>query len=297
MFQGIITAIITPFREGKIDFNALEKIIDYQTDAGIEAIVVAGSTGEGVLLPESQKLELIEAAIKLARGRLKIIASTGSPSTQDTIRLSQKAEALGADGLLVISPWYVKPNQESLYQHFKAVHDATSIPMIIYNHPGRCSVDISPEMAGRLSQLPRLLGFKDSSTDLSRVQSIKALSHPRMKLFSGDDPTAPGYLALGGDGIFCVASNIAPMDYVRIYAAWNCGDLKEFAQMRDLLYPLARATNLESNPAPVKYAAQLLGLCENESLLPFVDLQESTKAAIREAIVFLNLHPISQKAA
>ncbi|MEB3702617.1 4-hydroxy-tetrahydrodipicolinate synthase [Candidatus Bealeia paramacronuclearis] len=297
MLHGIITAIITPFREGNIDWSALEKIINYQSDAGIHALVVAGSTGEGLLLTEEQKISVIQNSLKFAKGRLKIIASTGSPSTQDAVTLSQKAQDLGVDGILVISPWYVKPNQESLYQHFKTIHDATSVPMIVYNHPGRCIVDISYSTAARLSELAHLSGFKDSSTDVARLQNIKSIANPKLKFFSGDDPTAPGYLALGGDGIICVGSNVAPREYITLYDAWAQRDLKKFTQMRDLLSPLAIATNLETNPAPIKYAASLLGLCQNEWILPYVDLQESTKTAIRKALELLALKPVSQKVA
>lgn len=296
MLKGIITAIITPFREGKIDFKALSKIINYQADNKIEAIVVGGSTGEGLLLSYEQKIELLEKSIELNQGRMKIIANTGTPSTEESIQLSKRAQDLSADGLLVISPWYVKPNQESLYQHFKAIHDATNLPIIIYNHPGRCIVDITPETAKRLSDLPRITAFKDSSVDVSRLPAIKLISNPKMKCFSGDDPTAPGYLALGGDGIICVGSNVAPQEYVNLYKAWERGDLSEFARLRDLLYPLARATNLETNPAPIKYAAYLLGLCGTESLLPYVDLQEATKKALQEALTGLGLK-LEKKAA
>jgi len=289
MFKGIITAIITPFREGKIDFESLSKIINYQSDNGIEALVVGGSTGEGLLLSYEQKIELLKKSMKLNQGRMKIIASTGSPSTSESIKLSKEAQELGADGLLVISPWYVKPNQESLYTHFKAIHDSTNLPITIYNHPGRCIVDITPETAKRLSDLPRITAFKDSSLDVSRLSAIKLISNPKMKCFSGDDPSAPAYLALGGDGIICVGSNVAPQAYINLYKAWERGDLPEFARLRDALYPLARATNLETNPAPVKYATYLLGLCGTESLLPFVDLQDSTKKALQDALEGLGL--------
>lgn len=296
MFKGIITAIITPFREGKIDFEALAKIINYQADNRIEAIVVGGSTGEGLLLNHNQKKELLRQAIEFNQGRMKIIASAGTPSTSESITLSNEAQDMGADGILVISPWYVKPSQESLYTHFKAIHDATNLPIIIYNHPGRCIVDITPETAKRLSDLPRITAFKDSSLDVSRLPAIKLISNPKMKCFSGDDPTAPAYLALGGDGVICVGSNVAPQEYVNLFKAWEKVDLAEFARLRDLLYPLAHAANLETNPAPIKYAAHLLGLCGTESLLPYVDLQVATKSALQEALTGLGLK-LEKKAA
>ena len=289
MFKGIITAIITPFREGKIDFESLAKIIDYQADNEIKAIIVGGSTGEGLLLSTEMKLQLFEKAIEFNQGRMKIIASTGTPSTTETLALSQKAEALGADALLIISPWYVKPSQESLFQHFKTVHEGTNLPIIIYNHPGRCGVDITPETVGKLSELPRIVGFKDSSSDLSRVPAIRSIANSRMKLFAGNDDTAPGYLALGGAGIICVASNVVPSAYVQLFHAWEKGDLAAFQKHCDILYPLVCATNLETNPAPIKYAVHLLGLCSTESLLPYVPLKETTRSAIKNALKELGL--------
>lgn len=292
---GSITAIVTPMQNGAVDEKAFEKLVDWQIREGTQGIVVCGTTGESPTLTYDEEDRLFEIAIKTAQGRAPVIAGTGSNDTLTAVERSRTAEKLGVQALLQVSPYYNKPTQEGLYQHFKAVHDATRIPILLYNIPGRCVVDIQPPLMQRLSQLPRIAGVKDATGDLARVPRTKADCGDDFILLSGNDDTAGAFNAAGGMGCISVASNVAPALCARFQKAWVEGDIKEFARLRDLLDPLSRVLFVESNPSPVKYAMSLLGLCSDEVRLPMVPCSPETKKQVAAVVEKLGL--LQKKAA
>lgn len=292
---GSITAIVTPFRNGKVDEKAFENLVDWQAKEGSDGIVVCGTTGESPTLTFEEEDRLFEIAIKTANGRMAVIAGAGSNDTRTAVETSQRAEKLGVDALLHVSPYYNKPTQEGLYQHFKAVHDATKIPILLYNIPGRCVIDIQPALMQRLSQLPRIVGVKDATGDLNRTLKTRMDCGADFIQLSGNDDTAGAFNASGGHGCISVVSNVAPALCAAFQKAWKQGDLTEFARLRDVLDPLARVLFIESNPGPVKYAMSLLGLCTDEVRLPMVTCTAETKKQVAEVIEKLGL--LQKKAA
>ncbi|HVY13084.1 MAG TPA: 4-hydroxy-tetrahydrodipicolinate synthase [Alphaproteobacteria bacterium] len=286
---GSITAIVTPFRNGEVDEKAFEKLVEWQIKEGSHGLVVCGTTGESPTLTYEEEDRLFEIAIRLAKGRVPIIAGTGSNDTAVAVERTQKAQQLGADYALLVSPYYNKPTQEGLYQHFKAIHDSTTIPIVLYNIPGRCVVDISPQTMARLAALPRIIGVKDATGDLARVQRTRQDCGEDFIQLSGNDDTAGAFLAMGGHGCISVASNLAPALYAAMQNAWRDGKRAEFENLRDRLDPLNRVLFIESNPAPVKYALSLLGLCSEELRLPLVPCLPATRQQVQEVIEKLGL--------
>jgi 4-hydroxy-tetrahydrodipicolinate synthase len=292
---GSITAIITPMQNGMVDEKAFEKLVDWQIREGSDGIVVCGTTGESPTLTYEEEDRLFETAIKTANGRAAIIAGTGSNDTAAAVERSRTAEKLGADALLQVSPYYNKPTQEGLYQHFKAVHDATRIPILLYNIPSRCVIDIQPPLMQRLSQLPRIVGVKDATGDLARPPRTRADCGAEFIQLSGNDDTAGAFNAAGGHGCISVASNVAPALCAAFQKAWKQGNRAEFERLRDMLDPLSRVLFIESNPSPVKYAMSLLGLCTEEVRLPLVTCTPETKKQVAAVVEKLGL--LQKKAA
>ena len=284
MFKGSITALITPFRNGALDEAAFARIVDWQIAEGIHGLVPVGTTGESPTLDYDEHKRVIEITIEAARGRVPVIAGTGSNATDEAIELSTHAEKAGADGLLVVTPYYNKPTQEGLYQHFKAINDAVGIPIIIYNIPPRSTVDMSVATMARLFELKNIAGVKDATANLARVSQQRAAMGPDFIQLSGEDATALAFMAHGGHGCISVVSNIAPRLCAEFQTACLSGDFKAALALQDRLMPLHDAMFVETNPGPVKYAASRLGLCSAEMRLPMVPLTESARKVVDEAM-------------
>ena len=289
MLKGCLTALITPFRDGKVDEKAFQKFVEWQIAEGIHGLVPCGTTGESPTLSHPEHDRVIEACIEVAKGRVPVVAGTGSNSTDECIRLTQHAQKAGADAALVVTPYYNKPTQEGLYQHYKAVHDSSDLPIIIYNIPGRSVVDMTIETMARLAKLPRIAGVKDATNDLGRALLTRLACGPKFAMLSGEDPTVVAFLAQGGHGIISVCSNIAPRLNARMQEAWQKGDLKTVGEIRDRLMPVSMALFAETSPGPVKYAASLQGHCTAEVRLPLVEPGEATQARMRAAMVAAGL--------
>ncbi|MBI3420096.1 MAG: 4-hydroxy-tetrahydrodipicolinate synthase [Proteobacteria bacterium] len=287
--SGSITALVTPFRGGKVDEQAFEKLVDWQLRQGSHGLVICGTTGESPTLEYEEEDRLFDIALKTAAGRAPIIAGTGSNNTATAVERTKKAQDQGADAALIVTPYYNKPTQEGLYQHYKAIHDSTSIPILVYNIPGRCVVDILPPLMQRLSQLPRIIGVKDATGDLSRPVRTRADCGENFIQLSGNDDTAAAFLMQGGVGCISVASNVAPALYAGFQNAWKQGNRAEFQRLRDLLDPLNRVLFVESNPSPAKYALSLLGLCTEEVRMPLIPCSLAAKEQVREVVQKLGL--------
>lgn len=284
MFKGSITALITPFKDGQIDWPAFEKLVDWQITEGIHGLVPCGTTGESPTLSHDEHQQVIKRCIEVAAGRVPIIAGTGSNSTTEAIKLTTEAQEDGANAALVVTPYYNKPTQEGLYQHYKAIHDATDIPIIVYNVPGRSVVNVDIDTMARMAKLPRIAGVKDSTDEASRPVYTRLACGDDFCQLSGEDPSIGAFMGQGGHGIVSVISNIAPKLCAERHNAWEAGDLATFAKIRDQLAPLAVGAFCETSPAPVKYAASQLGLCENEVRLPMVPASDNAMAIVDDAL-------------
>jgi len=285
MFKGCITALITPFRGGKVDERAFQRFVQWQIDEGINGVVPCGTTGESPTLTHPEHDRVIELCVEVAKGKVPVIAGTGSNATEEAIRLTRHAKTVGADAALVVAPYYNKPTQEGLYQHYKAIHDAVDIPIVIYNIPARSVVDMSVDTMVRLAKLPNIVGVKDATNDLTRPVSTRLSAGGAFCQLSGEDATIGGFLGQGGHGVISVVANIAPKLAVGLQDAWRAGDLKRFGEIRDRLHPVVGALFAETSPGPVKYAASLLGRSTAEVRLPLVEPGEATKARMRDAMI------------
>ncbi len=288
-FKGSLTALITPFKNGALDEEALRRFVEWQIAEGTHGLVPTGTTGESPTLDYDEHKRVIEITIEVARGRVPVIAGTGSNSTEEAIELSQHAERAGADGLLIVSPYYNKPTQEGLYQHFKAINDAVGIPIILYNIPGRSVVDISVPTMARLAQLKNIAGVKDATANLARVSQQRLACGPDFIQLSGEDATALGFMAHGGHGCISVASNVAPRLCADFQNLCLKGDFAGALKLQDRLMGLHDVLFVETNPGPVKYAAARLGLCTPDMRLPMVPVSEGTKKAVDAALVSIGL--------
>jgi 4-hydroxy-tetrahydrodipicolinate synthase len=286
MFKGSITALITPFTaDGAVDEKAFQNFVQWQIDQGTDGLVPVGTTGESPTLTHDEHKRVVELCIEVAKGKVPVIAGTGANSTHETIDFTLSAQKAGADAALVVVPYYNKPTQEGLYQHYKAVHDATDIPIVIYNVPGRSVVDMNVETMGRLFELPRVVGVKDATADLVRPLKTRVALGPDFCQLSGEDATITAFLAQGGVGCISVTSNVAPAACAQLHKAWQAGDLPTVWEIRDRLMPLHDAMFCESNPIPVKYAASLLGQCQNVLRLPMLPATAKAEATIKAAMV------------
>ena len=289
MFSGSITALITPFTNGKIDDSAFQRFVDWQIKQGSNGLVPSGSTGESATLSHAEHERVIRLCVEATGKRVPVIAGTGSNSTSEAISLTKAAEVLGADAALVVMPYYNKPSQEGLYQHYRAIHDSCGLPIIIYNIPGRSVVDMSIETMARLAKLPRIAGVKDATADLTRPTRMRHAIGPDFCQLSGEDPTIAAFLAQGGHGCISVTANVAPAACAALQTAWRAGDIQEMARWRDLLTPLNGALFHEVNPVPVKYAVSLLGFCEPSLRLPLIEASAETRVAVDAAMRFAGL--------
>lgn len=289
-FQGSITALITPFKSGKLDEKAFQGLVDWQIGQGTHGLVPVGTTGESPTLTHEEHKRVVELCIEAAAGRVPVIAGTGSNSTVEAIALTRHAKEAGADGALVVTPYYNKPTQEGLYLHFKAINDAVDIPIVIYNIPGRSIVDMSVETMARLAKLANIVGVKDATANMARVSQQRAAMGPNFVQLSGEDATALGFMAHGGQGCISVTANVAPALCSEFQLACLGGNFKRALEIQDQLMPLHDALFVESNPAPVKYAAEKLGLCASETRLPLAPMSEASRAKVDAALRQVGLY-------
>jgi len=287
MFKGSNVALITPFKNNKLDETAYISLIHFHLKNGTSGLVPAGTTGESPTLSHSEHQKVIEICIREAKGKIPVIAGTGSNSTEEAVALTKHAEKAGADGALVVTPYYNKPTQEGLYQHYKLINDNTNLPIIIYNIPSRCVIDMSVDTMARLFELKNIVGVKDATGDLNRLdQTIKKLGHEFIQL-TGEDGLALEFNKRGGVGIISVTGNIAPKlcsDMQKYSKSKSDNEIKEAERIDQMLQPLHKSLFIESNPAPVKYAAKLLGLCSDEIRLPLVRIKKETEEKIKKAL-------------
>ncbi len=273
MFSGAFTALVTPFRNGEVDVEALEGLVELQIQSGIHGLVPCGTTGETPAMSEREDRLVIETVVRVANGRVPVIAGSGSNSTDMAIKYTKMAEEAGADGSLQVAPYYNKPTQEGLYRHFATIAENTSLPLVLYNIPGRTAVTISVETMARLAEeIPNVVGVKDSTLSMNVVSDIKASCGEGFDVLSGDDPMTLPLMALGGNGVISVASNVAPSAVSDMVNALLSGDFERGRELHYELLPLFRALFVETNPIPVKTAASLLGLCSDEMRLPMIPL-------------------------
>jgi 4-hydroxy-tetrahydrodipicolinate synthase len=285
MFSGSIVALLTPFKNGKVDEKAFQSFVDWQIGQGTNGLVPVGTTGESPTLTHEEHMRVVELCIEATAGRVPVIAGAGSNSTAEAIAFTRHARQAGADAVLHVTPYYNKPTQEGLYQHYKAIHDAVEIPIVIYNIPGRSVIDMSIATMARLAKLPNIVGVKDATADLTRPLRTRLEIGPEFCQLTGEDASVVAFLAQGGQGCISVTGNVAPAQCAQLHAAWQSKDWATVERLRDQLMPLHHALFLETSPAPVKYAASLLGLCSEELRLPVVPVTEPTRVAVREAMV------------
>lgn len=292
MFKGSFPALITPFTDTyEVDADRFQTFVDWQVKQGSNGLVPVGTTGESPTLSHEEHGRVVELCVEAADGRVPVIAGAGSNNTAEAVTLIQHAQQVGADGALVVTPYYNKPSQEGLFQHFRAVHDASDLPILIYNIPGRSVVDMSVETMARLFELPRIVGVKDATGDLDRCASQRAAMGPEFVQLSGEDATAVGFNAMGGVGCISVTANVAPKLCADMQAACAAGDYKTALALHDKLLPLHRAMFMEPSPAPAKYAASLLGICGDAVRLPILPASESTRSIVASAIYHAGLGP------
>jgi 4-hydroxy-tetrahydrodipicolinate synthase len=284
MFKGSIPALITPFRDGKVDDVALVDLVNWHVDEGSRGIVAVGTTGETPTLSHEEHEHCIEVIVKTANGRIPVIAGAGSNNTDESVRLMQFAARVGADAALVVTPYYNKPNQRGLYHHFKTLHDAVALPILIYNIPGRSVIDMTPATMGELAKLERIIGVKDATGDVTRVSDTRITCGRNFIQLSGEDASAIGFNAHGGIGCISVVANIAPRLCARMQEATLAGDYAGALDIQDLLMPLHRAAFAEPNPAPTKYALSLMGKCTPEVRSPMVEVEEATRERVLAAM-------------
>jgi 4-hydroxy-tetrahydrodipicolinate synthase len=288
-FRGSFTALVTPFKNGSLDEAGFRALVDWQIAEGTSGLVPVGTTGESPTLSHDEHNHVVAWCVEQARGRVPVVAGAGSNSTREAIELSQHAEEAGADAVLIVTPYYNKPTQEGLYQHYKAINDAIGIPIIIYNIPGRSVIDMSVETMARLYELKNIAGVKDATANVVRVSQQRAAMGADFNQLSGEDATALGFMAHGGHGCISVTSNVAPRLCAEFQGACLKGDYVTALAHQDKLMPLHTALFLETNPSPAKYALSVLGRCADTVRLPMVPLAEKTKAAVREAMVHAGL--------
>ena len=293
MFKGSNVALITPFINNKLDEEAYVKLIHFHMENGTNGLVPAGTTGESPTLSHEEHQKVIDLCIQESKGKIPVIAGTGSNSTEEAISLTQHAEKAGADGALIVTPYYNKPTQEGLYQHYKAINDSSGLPIIIYNIPGRSVIDMSVDTMARLYELKNIVGVKDATGDLDRVdQQLKKMGKDFIQL-TGNDDNALEFNKRGGIGAISVTANIAPKICSQFQKFSNEKDNKESqneaVKLDKILQPLHHSMFVESNPSPVKYAAKLLGLCDDSVRLPLVKVTPNTQDTVKKALVSANL--------
>ncbi len=289
MFTGSITALVTPMRDGRFDEEAFRAFVDWQISEGTHGLVPVGTTGESPTLSHDEHKRVVKVCIEVAAGRVPVIAGAGSNNTTEAIELARFAEKAGADGLLVVTPYYNKPSQEGLYQHYKAINDAVGIPIIIYNIPPRSVIDMSVETMARLFELKNIAGVKDATAKIGRISLQRQAMGPEFNQLSGEDATALAVMAHGGHGCISVTSNVAPKAQSEFQEACLAGDFAKALEYQDRMLPLHKALFLEPNPAGPKYALSVLGRMREELRLPLVTVTEKARAEIRSAMMHAGL--------
>ena len=284
MLEGYVTALITPMRDGEVDEEAFRAFVEWQIAEGVSGLLPCGTTGESPTLSHDEHRRVTEICIDVAKGRVPVLAGTGSNSTAEAIELTRHAKMAGADAALLVMPYYNKPSQEGMYQHFKAIQDAVALPQYIYNIPGRSVVNMSVETMARLAQLPNIVGVKDATADLTRPTLTRMAIAGDFNQMSGEDGTAIGFFAQGGHGCISVTSNIAPRACADFFTAWKTGDTSKALELHTRLMPLHDVLFCESSPIPVKYAAYMLGKCGPEMRLPMCAPADASKQRIETVL-------------
>jgi 4-hydroxy-tetrahydrodipicolinate synthase len=289
MFSGSMTAIITPFSDGKIDAQALERLIDFQLENGTSAIVPCGSTGESATLTPQEHVEVVQHVVKAVRGRVPVIAGTGSNSTAEAVHLTQAAKRAGADAALLISPYYNKPTQEGIYRHYRTIAEETRFPLIVYNIPGRTGSKIEATTIARMAEVGEIIGLKEATGSLDEAQEVIRLAGSKFELYSGDDSLTLPLVAVGAVGVISVVANVAPRASADMLAACGRGDWAKARELNYKMLPLIRALFLETNPIPVKAALSMMGYCKDELRLPLLPMSDGARARLRDAMVQFGL--------
>ena len=292
MFKGSNVALITPFKNNELDIDTYIKLIHFHIENGTHGLVPAGTTGESPTLNHDEHQKVIELCINESKGKIPVIAGTGSNSTEEAISLTKHAEKVGADGALVVTPYYNKPTQEGLYQHYKAINDNCDIPIIIYNIPSRSVIDMTVDTMARLFELKNIVGVKDATGNLDRANQQKEKMGKDFIQLTGEDGNVLEFNKRGGVGCISVTANIAPKlcsDFQNFSRSNNSNEIKEAERINDLLKPVHKSLFIESNPSPVKYAAKLLKLCNDDVRLPLVKVMDTTKEAVRKALTSAKL--------
>lgn len=285
MFTGTYTAIVTPFRNDQLDEAAFARLVKAQIKGGVDGIVPVGTTGESPTLDYDEHIRVIELTVKLAAGKVKVIAGSGANSTSEAILLTKAAEKVGADGSLQVAPYYNKPTQEGLYQHFKAIAKNTRLPIVLYSIPGRCGIEIAVPTVKRLAaDCKNVIGIKEAGGNADRVSQLRATLGPKFEILSGDDSLTLPFMAVGAQGVISVASNVAPREVANMVNAFAKGDTKKALQIHQKLYPLFKDLFIETNPVPVKAALAMLGLIEEEYRLPLVRMSAANRATLKAAM-------------
>jgi 4-hydroxy-tetrahydrodipicolinate synthase len=284
MFSGTFTALVTPFRNDEVDVEALESMVEFQIQHGVSGLVPCGTTGETPAMSEEEDRVVVETVVRVANGRVPVVAGTGSNSTDIAIKYTRMAQEVGADGSLQVAPYYNKPTQEGLYRHFAAIAESTDLPLILYNIPGRTSVTISAETMASLAEIPNIVGVKDSTLSMNMISDVISLCGEEFDVLSGDDPMTLPLISLGGVGVISVASNVAPGAVSDMVKALLEGDWDRGRELHYELLPLFRALFVETNPIPVKTAASLLGLCSDEMRLPLIPMNGENLRRLQETM-------------
>jgi 4-hydroxy-tetrahydrodipicolinate synthase len=287
--KGAITAIVTPFKDGRFDEKVYEELIEWQIKEGIHGIVPCGTTGEASTLDYDEHYRVIEVAVKVVNRRVPVIAGTGSNSTTETIEITEKAKQLGADAALIVTPYYNKPTQEGLYRHYKAVAEAVDIPIVLYNVPGRTSVNLLPSTVARLAELRNIVALKEATGDMKQVSEIIRLCGDKISVVSGDDFTTLTLLALGGRGVISVSSNVAPRLVAEMFNAWDKGDIKKAREIHYRLEPLNAAMFIETNPIPVKTALAMMGKIAEDFRMPLCEMSKANRERLEGVLRSMGL--------
>jgi 4-hydroxy-tetrahydrodipicolinate synthase len=290
MFTGTYTAIVTPFKNGKLDEASLERLVRAQVKGGVDGIVPVGTTGESPTLNYEEHIRVIELAVKSARGKVKVLAGTGGNSTSEAIYLTKAAEEAGADGSLQVAPYYNKPTQEGLFQHFHAIARATRLPIVLYSIPGRCGIEIAVDTVNRLAHdSVNIVGIKEAGGNADRVSQLRAALGPKFNILSGDDSLTLPFMSVGAQGVISVASNVAPKEVSQMVQAFARGKLDIALKHHQHLYPLFKDLFIETNPVPVKAALAMMGMMEEEYRLPLVPLVVKNRETLRKTLKLCGL--------